>query len=131
MRRVIQQTVLLPASAEDLFAMYLDPLLHADITGAPVTIGPEPGAPFAAFGGSLSGTMLCVVAPRLIVQAWRSENFFDEDPDSTLMLSFGQQGSEGRIDLVHLDVPEQDVSGVSEGWPLYYWEPWRAYLARR
>lgn len=131
MRSVIKQTVLLPATAENLFRMYLDPLLHAGITGAPATISPETGTSFEAFGGSLTGTMLSVAAPRLIVQSWRSENFFDEDADSTLILSFSDQGGEGRIDLVHLDVPEQDFQGVTDGWELYYWAPWREYLARR
>jgi activator of HSP90 ATPase len=131
MRSVIQQTVLLPAPAEDLFAMYLDAALHEAITGAPVTISDQPGSPFAAFGGQLRGTTLCVVAPKLIVQSWRSENFFDEDADSTLILGFSRQGDQGRIDLIHLDVPEQDFQGVTDGWEHYYWAPWREFLARR
>jgi hypothetical protein len=48
---------------------------------------------------------------------------------STLFLSFTSDGDEGRIDLVHLDVPDQDYDGVDQGWEQYYWTPWRAYLA--
>jgi hypothetical protein len=95
-----------------------------------VTISPAPGSPFAAFGGSLSGTTLCVVAPHLIAQSWRSTNFLDDDPDSTLILSFSPDGGQGRIDLIHIDVPEQDFQGVTDGWELYYWASWRALLAR-
>jgi activator of HSP90 ATPase len=131
MRSVIQQSVVLPAPADELFAMYLAPEIHAAITGGPAEVSAAPGSPFAAWGGSLSGTMLAVVAPRLIVQSWRSENFSDEDEDSTLILTFTPAGAAGRIDLVHLDVPPQDFQGVTEGWPLYYWEPWRAYLESR
>lgn len=109
--------------------MYLDPERHAAFTGAPVTVGAEPGAPFSAFGGRISGTTLKVIEPRLIIQSWRSINFRDGDPDSTLILTFVPQGSDGRIDLIHLDVPEQDYQGVTEGWEKYYWEPWRRYLA--
>jgi hypothetical protein len=25
-------------------------------------------------------------------------------------------------------VPEEDFAGVSEGWPKFYWNPWRVYL---
>ena len=57
MRSVIKQSVLLPAPAESLYAMYLDPARHAEITGAPVTISPEPGSEFRAFEGRISGTM--------------------------------------------------------------------------
>ena len=131
MRRLIAQSVVLPAPAEDLYATYLNPLLHEAVTGAPVTVGAEPGAPFRAFGGQISGTTLSVIAPRLIVQSWRSVNFRDSDPDSTLILAFVPEGKDGRIDLVHIDVPEQDYQGVGEGWEKYYWAPWRRYLAGR
>ena len=130
MRRLITQSVVLPAPAEHLHATYLDPGRHAAVTGAPVTVGAESGAPFLAFGGQISGTILSVVAPRLIVQSWRSTNFRDDDPDSTLILAFAPEGKDGRIDLIHIDIPEQDYQGVSEGWEKYYWAPWKRYLAQ-
>jgi activator of HSP90 ATPase len=131
MRSVIQQSIVLPAPAEALYAMYLDPAKHTEFTGAPVTIDTKAGSPFQAFGGSLSGSMLTVVPSTLIVQSWRSVNFNADDPDSTLILTFTPQGVHGRIDLVHLDVPEQDRQGVTDGWEQYYWTPWRNYLAKR
>ena len=36
----------------------------------------------------------------------------------------------GRIDLMHVNVADHDVEGVSEGWKKYYWDPWRAYLSK-
>lgn len=131
MRSIIYQTVTLPASAEALFDMYLDPARHAAITGQPVVIGEDSGAEFRAFGDMLSGTMLHVVRPRLIVQSWRSVIFNAEDRDSTLILSFADQDGRGCIDLVHLDVPDHDYDGVTEGWEKFYWTPWREYLESR
>lgn len=130
MRTVITDSVLLPATANRLFAMYLDPVEHAAFTGHPVTIGAESGANFTAFEGQLSGQILQVIEPRLIVQSWRSMQFRDDDPDSTLILTFSTEGDEGRIDLVHLDVPDHDFEGVTEGWRKFYWEPWREYLKK-
>jgi activator of HSP90 ATPase len=131
MRSIIRQTVVLPALAESLFETYLDPSAHQAITGAPVVIGDERGAKFRAFDGALTGTILEVVAPRLIIQSWRSTAFKAEDPDSTLILSFTPEGDDGRIDLIHLDVPDQDYDGVTQGWEKYYWIPWRSYLENR
>ena len=128
MRNVIRQTVVLPASVEALFEMYLDPSAHEAITGARVVIGDERGARFQAFDGALTGTMLEVVRPSLIVQSWRSSAFKAENPDSTLILSFSPEGDKGRIDLIHLDVPDHDYEGVTQGWEKYYWAPWRKYL---
>jgi uncharacterized protein YndB with AHSA1/START domain len=131
MRSVIRQSVVLMAAAERLFEMYLDPSAHAAITGHPVEIGSESGAKFQAFGGQLSGEILTVVRPRLIVQSWRSVKFHGDDPASTLILTFTPEPTDtrrGRIDLVHLDVPEHDFQDVTEGWLKYYWEPWQSYL---
>lgn len=130
-RSVITQTVVLPASAQMLFEMYLDPIAHEAITGASVAIGRTKGCEFRAFDGVIAGTVLAVVTPTLIVQSWRSSKFKANDKDSTLILSFAQQGEEGRIDLVHVDVPDHDYAGVIEGWEKYYWTPWRRYLQSR
>jgi uncharacterized protein YndB with AHSA1/START domain len=131
MRSVIHQSVVLPASAEVLFEMYLDPDAHAAFTGFSVGIGAEVGAPFHAFNKQISGQILAVVRPKLVVQSWRSVKFHSDDPDSTLILSFTPDlanTKHGRVDLVHLDVPEHDFHGVTEGWQKHYWIPWRTYL---
>ena len=128
MPQTIQQSVTLPAAAARLFDMYLDPKPHAAFTGSPVTVGAEPGSPFDAFAGRLSGRMPYTVPKRLIVQAWRSTQFKPEDIDSILILTFAPQGNSGRIDLVHLNLADHDVQGVTEGWRKYYWERWRRYL---
>src|SRR5215472_10418985 len=100
MRTIISQSVVLPAPAESLFAIYTDPAKHAAITGA-----------------------------RLVIQSWRSTKFNDGDPDSTLILAFTAEATNGRIDLVHLDVPAHNYQSVVEGWETHYWGPWRRYLA--
>ena len=128
MSQPIRQSVVLPATPDRLFDMYLDPTSHAAFTGAPVTIGAEAGSAFSAFNGVLTGHIIETVRPRLIVQAWRSSQFTPEDPDSILVLSFAREGDGGRIDLVHVNVPDQDHDGVNAGWEKYYWIPWRKYL---
>jgi activator of HSP90 ATPase len=134
MRSVIQQSVVLPSSAESLFEMYLDATTHAAVTGFPVEISAEPGASFHAFNKQISGQVLAIVRPYLIVQSWRSVKFHEDDVDSTLILRFESEPNEaqnGRIDLVHLDVPEHDYQDVIKGWQTHYWNPWRTYLENR
>src|SRR2546425_829878 len=81
--KIIRQSVVLPAAAGELYAMYLSPRRHAAITGHPVKIGARPGARFKAFNGALSGRMLYTLPGRLIVQAWRSTAFRQGDIDRT------------------------------------------------
>ncbi len=132
MRSAIYKTVVLPAPAAELYDMYMDAEVHSAFTGAPAKISDDAGSPFEAFGGLLLGTTLQVVKPRLIVQSWRSVNFAEADPDSTLIISFTEEeDDEGRIDLIHLDVPEEDFQGVSGGWESRYFAPWLTYLQTR
>ncbi len=131
MPKTVQQSVTLPASSDELFDMYLDAAQHAAITGAPVTIGREPGSPFRAFNDALSGTVLHVTPKRFLVQLWRSTQWKPADVDSTLVLTFTSTGAHGRIDLVHVNVADHDYDGVNEGWEKYYWTPWRRYLQTR
>jgi activator of HSP90 ATPase len=118
----------LPAAPDRLFDMYLDPGSHSAFTGAPVTIAAHAGAPFQAFGGAISGTILHVEPKRLIVQTWRSTHFLAESMNSVLVLAFYPEQAGGRIELVHVNVADEDFAGVSHGWEKYYWTPWRAYL---
>ncbi len=131
MPQTIQQTVTLPAKAERLYEMYLDPKIHAAFTGAPVVISPTPGSEFRAFDNMIYGKTLYTVPRRLIVQSWRAGHWNPEDLDSTLILTFWPEGKAGRIELVHVNVADHDLEGVNEGWEKYYWKPWREYLLRK
>ena len=128
MPRTIILAASLPAMPDKLFDMYLDAEAHAAFTGLPVILEPQRGGVFEAFDGMLSGTILHVEPKTLIVQTWRSGNWPLTAMDSVLMLSFWPAEDGARIELVHVNVPEEDFAGVSQGWEKYYWTPWHDYL---
>jgi activator of HSP90 ATPase len=128
--QTIEHTVEFPIPSERLFDAYLDPIEHARITGSDVKIGREVGAAFMAFNGMITGRNLMIVPKRLIVQAWRASHWKETDLDSILVLVFEPGRIGGKIKLAHVNVPDHDHQGVTEGWEKYYWTPWRAHLAR-
>jgi len=128
MPKTIQQTVRFPAPPEELFDSYLDPARHAAMTGQPAQISARPGGEFRAFDGRLSGRIVAVIPKRLIVQTWRAHHWTKEDADSILVLAFSGDRGYGQIDLIHVNVADHDVQGVTEGWEKYYWAPWRRFL---
>lgn len=130
MPKTIQQKVRFKATPQALFELYMDSKKHTSATGAKARIGRRIGGKFSAFGGVLKGVMLQVIRNRLIVQSWRSSQFRAGDMDSTLILAFEKAPGGARISLVHVNVPEHDYLGVKNGWPRYYWRPWKAYLRR-
>jgi len=129
MTDAIQQSVEFEASPKTLYDLYMNSAKHTKATGAPAKISPKVGGTFTAWGKSLRGKNLVLVPGKMIVQLWRSTGFHKSDPDSILILTFNKTATGTRVDLVHVNVPEQDHLGVTQGWPKYYWEPWRAYLA--
>jgi activator of HSP90 ATPase len=128
---VIQQSVTLNASPEELFRTFLDSKRHSAMTGARARMSRRVGANFTAFDGELKGQNLLIVPNRMIVQAWRARQWKAADPDSILILRFTKAADGGRIELIHVNVPAYDRKGVRHGWPKYYWKPWKAYLSRR
>lgn len=132
MLHTIRLAAELAAPRAEIYAMYLNARTHAAITGSPATIAPREGAAFEAFDGALSGRILHLVPDRMIVQTWRSNVFRRSDADSILILTLLPRGHRATlVDLQQINVPEQDYAGVSQGWELYYFAPWREYLTMR
>jgi activator of HSP90 ATPase len=128
MTKVIQQSIRLSARPEELFDTYLDSKKHSAATGGRAKISRKVGGAFTAWNGQLRGRNLVIVPKRMIVQAWRATHWKASDPGSILILEFSKAPGGARIDIVHVNVPAYDYKGVNQGWPKYYWQPWKKYL---
>jgi activator of HSP90 ATPase len=129
MTKAIQQSVKFSAPPEKLFEMYLDSKKHSQATGGAANLSRKVGGKFTVWGGQLEGRNLLIVPNKMIVQAWRATHWPASDADSILVLQFSRAPSGGRVDIVHANVPVHDHKGVSQGWPKFYWKPWKKYLA--
>ncbi len=130
MTKPIVQSVTFRASPRRLFEIYTQSKKHSAATGQKASVSNKAGGRFTAFEGAISGKNLLVVPNRMIVQAWRATHWPKTDPDSILTLTFSKVPGGARIDLVHVGVPQHDHQGVTQGWPAYYWKPWRTYLSK-
>lgn len=135
MTRTIHQSVRLPATPGDLFDSYLDPRRHAAITGDKASIPAREGGKFTAFDGMLRGRNLLIVPGCLVVQAWRSAQWKDDERLSPRYAKLNNSGVSpasggGRIELTHVNAPRHEHRGVTDGWKKCCWKPWREYLRR-
>jgi hypothetical protein len=131
MTKTIQRSVRFAATPAQLFEMYMDSAKHSAATGGKANLSRKLGGAFTAWNKMLHGKNLMIVPNRMIVQTWRSVNFKTGDADSILILEFNKAPGGGRVDLVHVNVPQQDHKGVTNGWPNYYWKPWKKYIAAK
>ncbi len=127
MAKLIQQSVTFKAKAAKLYSLYADSKLHSAATGQKATFGVV-GGKFSAFGGGITGKILHTVKNKSIVQTWRSTGWKKSEPDSILILNFDDTKTGGRVSMVHANVADHDVKGVTVGWKDYYWNQWRKYL---
>jgi activator of HSP90 ATPase len=129
MTAVIQQTVRFRTTPHALFEMYVDSKKHSKSTGLPARVSRKVGGRFRAFDGALEGKNLLIVRDRQIVQLWRATHWKKEDW-SILILTFSKVAGGAQVDLVHVGVPPYDQKGVREGWPKFYWRPWKRFLVK-
>src|SRR5271169_857586 len=106
----------------------MDSKQRSQATGAPAKVSRRAGGAFSAFGGQLKGKNLLVVPNKMIVQTWRAEMWKKSGPDSILVIQFNKTKTGSRVDLMHVNVPEYDHQGVTDGRRHYYREPRRLYL---
>jgi len=132
MLKVVHQSVELPGPPSELYAMYLDSAAHAAFTGGgPADITPAAGTDWHAFDGRIRGRVLALAPGRQIVQTWRSFEWEEAELDAVLVLVFTAAGRNTRVDLAQVGVPERLYETLMSGWPVRYWQPWRAYLEGR
>lgn len=130
MTPTILQRVKFHASPKILFEMYMDSGKHSAATGAPAEMSRKIGGEWHAHGGAIGGKNLLIVPGQKIVQSWRATHW-KKGEQSILILTFERAPGGSFVDLVHVGVPHHDQKGVRNGWPSYYWKPWKKYLTLR
>ncbi len=112
---------------EDLYDAWLDSGRHSDMTGAEAEVSGEPGGQFTAWDGYISGRNFELTPGRRILQAWRTVEFEDDDPDSTLEVLFEPVADGTRVTIRHSNLPPHGMQ-YRQGWVDNYFEPMKAYF---
>ena len=121
-------TCALPASPEAVYGAWLDSARHAAMTGAPAEVGRNVGDAYSAWDGYITGRTLELVPGRRIVQSWRTSDFADEDPDSTIAIDLEPTETGARLTLSHSGVPDDQTDYEKGGWQDFYFAPMQAYF---
>lgn len=122
MSKPIHQEVELNLSPNDVYEIFMDEKRHADLTGGTAKINREIGGEFSQHDGQITGRNLALVPGKLIVQAWRFEQW-DEGLFSVVSFKLSPNQSGTNVVMDHSGVLDQFEDGVAEGWRYRYWEP--------
>jgi uncharacterized protein YndB with AHSA1/START domain len=81
----------LPASPEAVYDAWLDSASHTAMTGASAKINNRVGGAYSAWDGYITGKTVELIPAKRIVQSWRTTQFGDNHPDSTIIVELAHQ----------------------------------------
>lgn len=126
MSESIEVSRIVPASAEAIYKAWLSASEHGQMTGSTATYN-EADDTFTAWEGYISGKTLEKEPYSRIVQAWRTTEFLETDPDSTLEILLDPQGDGTMVTLRQSNIPIGQGDSYLSGWEQHYFEPMIAY----
>jgi uncharacterized protein YndB with AHSA1/START domain len=130
----VRLTAVLPASADRIYAAWLDSGEHSRMTGGKASVDPRIGGDYSAWDGYIEGKTLELEPGRRIVQSWRSSDFPLGAGDSRLEVHLldvpSDQGGGCEVTIIHTEIPEGQGAQYEAGWRDHYLEPMRKYFAK-
>jgi activator of HSP90 ATPase len=126
----IEQDVTFKASPQTVYELLVDPKKHGAFTESPAEIQKREGGHFSYFGGLLEGFVLRLRPNKLIVLAWRSDDWpKDHFSIASFLLTKVKGGT--KLSFSQYGVPYRSLQDIAQGWETYYWEPMKKYLQKK
>jgi activator of HSP90 ATPase len=119
-----------PATPEKVFKAWLSSGGHSAMTGSPARVEPRVGGEFAAWDGYITGRTLELKPYSRIVQAWRTGEFKESDPDSRVEIELEATKTGTRLTLVHSNIPAGQAESYESGWEEWYFTPMKEYFKK-
>jgi hypothetical protein len=119
----------LPARPAAVYRAWLSGAGHSAMTGASATASDKEGGNFTAWDGYITGRNVTLKPEWCIVQAWRTSQFSESDPDSRLELCIHPSGDGSELLLIHTNIPPDQAAGYETGWVDHYFEPMKKYFS--
>jgi uncharacterized protein YndB with AHSA1/START domain len=116
-----------PATPQAIYQAWLNSEGHTAMTGSPAQASAQVGGSFSAWDGYITGKNLELEPGRRIVQAWRTIEFQQSDPDSRLDVTIEPEGKGTRVTIRHSNLPDDGMQ-YKQGWVESYFQPMLAYL---
>ncbi len=124
----IRMSAVIPADPKAIYEAWMSSKGHAAMTGSGAAVTAKVGGTFTAWDGYISGTTLELEPGLRIVQAWRTSEFAEEDPDSRLEMLLEKAPKGTRVTLVHTKIPPGQGPSYRKGWIDFYFTPMKEYF---
>ena len=130
MKNGFKLTAVIPAEPAEIYKAWLSTKGHTAMTGSPAKVNGRIGGKFIAWDGYIFGSTLALEQDQQIVQAWRTSEFADDDPDSLVELSLKETRDGTKLTLTHTQIPTGQEDSYRQGWEDFYFKPMKAYFGK-
>ena len=122
-------STVLPATPEQIYKAWLSSEGHSQMTGSQAEVEAGSDGAFKAWDGYIWGKTLETELYRRIIQAWRTNEFPDDSPDSRVEILFEEVAGRTKITLIHTEIPDGQGDNYKQGWDDFYFTPMRKYFS--
>jgi len=127
MGRIIKKKYEISAPIGEVWNALVDPDVIDKWGGRAVKMDAEVGAEFQLWDGDIYGKNIEVVKERKLIQEWFSGDW----PKPSIVTFTLQIQDHGTIlELEHVDVPDEEIDDVDQGWDTYYIGPMKELLEK-
>jgi len=120
--RNIKQSVVLNASAREVYGALMDSDKHSKFTGSPAKISPRVGGKFTAYDSYIEGENMELSPGKKIVQSWRATEW-PEGYFSTVTYMLKEKGGKTHLTFEQKGIPGEFCKEIEQGWIDWYWTP--------
>lgn len=110
----IEQVVFINAKPEDVFDALMDAKKHSEFTGSKATSQPKVGGKFTAWDGYIIGKHLVLERAKKIVQEWKTTEWPEGYPPSTLKFSLKANNDGTKLTMLHSNVPTEQAKSYAK-----------------
>jgi activator of HSP90 ATPase len=122
-------TTELPALPKAVYDAWLDGGEHSEMTQSPASGSTEITGVFTAHDRYIKGINLELEDGRRVLQTWRTSQFDDSDPDSSIEVTFETSTSGTLLTLKHWNIPDDQAEDYRSGWQDFYFTPMLEYFS--
>lgn len=126
--KTIKQTYLIKAPIEEVWRALVNTSYIDQWGGGPSKMDGEAGTKFSLWGGSIWGQNLEVIPNKKLVQDWYSNEEIKWEEPSKVTFTLQEKKDAVKLELLHENVPDENVDSIYAGWKDYYLEPLKKHL---
>ena len=121
----LKKTIHIKVPREEVFNALVNPLTIELWSGFQAKMEPVPGTQFSIFEGDITGTIKTVDPPQLLEQVW---DFGEQPEESLVRYELFTEGNKTRLELSHVNIPEEAFENIETGWKEYFLGALKSYL---